>query len=196
MELQRALIGCQRGGEVPRAMDATTIDDHHDLFARFAKDGHDLMAIWAQLLGVKMRHDLREDPRCAILDGPNDAQQDPAGDTAPGAIASPGLAFERLFPFDVTVAQRMGVQTSALGFAPPAQPGHGKAPQDGFVFIEQNALAPTRPVLQGGKGKRAIGESRLGGAGPPASSPAGGTRCCWLSAWPRCLPRWSSAASS
>ena len=147
---------------MPRAMDATTIDDHHDLFARFAKDVHALMEILAQLLGVKMRHDLREDTRCAILDGPNDAQQDPAGDTAPGAIAAPGLAFERLFPFDLTVAQRMGVQTRARGAAPPAQPGQGKAPQDSCGFIEQNDFALASPILQGGQLKRAISESRGG----------------------------------
>ena len=136
MELQLALVLGQRGGEIPRAMDATAINDHHDLFARFAKDGHDLMAIWAQLLGVKMRHDLIENARCSILDGPNDAEQDSAHDTAPGAMASPSLAPERLFPFDVTVAQGMGGQTRALGAAPPAQPGQGKTPQDGFIFVE------------------------------------------------------------
>lgn len=31
---------------------------------------------------------------------------------------------------------------------------------------------------------------------PVVSSPGGDTRCRWLSAWPRGLPRWSSAASS
>jgi len=81
-------------------------------------------------------------------------------------MASPGLALERLFPFDVTVAQGMGGQTRALGAAPPAQPGQGKAPQDRFVFIEQNDLAPASPILQGGQCKRAIGESRRGGIEP------------------------------
>ena len=45
MELKLAIVVCQRGGEFPRAMDATTIDDHHDLFAGFAKDAYDLMDI-------------------------------------------------------------------------------------------------------------------------------------------------------
>jgi len=45
-----------------------------------------------------------------------------------------------------------------LCFAPPARAGQGKAPQNGFVFIEQNDLAPARPALQGGKFQRTIGE--------------------------------------
>src|SRR5713101_6217379 len=114
---------CQRGGEFSRPMDATAIDDHHDLFAGFAKDVHDLMEILAPFVGVKMRHDLIEDARRAILDRSDDAEQDATGDPAPGAIASPSLAFERLFPFDVTVAQGPCGQTSALDAAPPAQPG-------------------------------------------------------------------------
>jgi hypothetical protein len=42
----------------------------------------------------------------------------------------------------------------------------GKAPQDRFVFIEQNDLAPASPILQGGQCKRGIGESRRGGIEP------------------------------
>ena len=46
----------------------------------------------------------------------------------------------------------------ALGCAPPASAGQGKAPEDRFVFIEHNDLAPARPVLEGGQFERAIGE--------------------------------------
>jgi hypothetical protein len=38
-----------------------------------------------------------------------------------------------------------------VGFPPPAGPGEGKAPQDRFVFIEQNDLAPACSGLQGGE---------------------------------------------
>ncbi len=42
-------------------------------------------------------------------------------------------------------------------------PAQGKTPEDGFVFIEQNDLAPARPVLEGGQFERAIGEISRGG---------------------------------
>jgi hypothetical protein len=41
-----------------------------------------------------------------------------------------------------------------LGFAPPARPGEGKTPQDGFTFIEQNDLTPASSVLEGRKFER------------------------------------------
>ena len=103
--------------------------------------------ILAQLLGIKMGHDLREDTRRAILDSPDNAEQDTAGDATPGAIAPPDLAFERLVPFDLTVAQGAGGQARALGTAPPACPGQGKTPEDGFIFIKQNDLASASPVV-------------------------------------------------
>jgi hypothetical protein len=61
MEVKLAIIVCQRGGEFPRTMDATTIDDHHDLLVGFAKDAHDLMDILAEFLSIKMGHDLIKD---------------------------------------------------------------------------------------------------------------------------------------
>jgi hypothetical protein len=163
MEAQLALIVVEGRVQLVRPMDAATIDDHHDLFASFAEGGHDLMEILAQLLGIKMRDDFIEDFGGAILDRANDAEQHPTGHPTPRAILYPGLAFERLFAFDPTLAQRAGRETSALPFAPPARAGQRKAPEDGFVFIEQNDLAPARPVLEGSEFKRAIGEfSRVG----------------------------------
>jgi hypothetical protein len=63
-----------------------------------------LMAIVAQCLCSKMRHDRLEDARGARLDGPQDAAQDAAGEAAPRAIVPPGLAFERFVPFALTMA--------------------------------------------------------------------------------------------
>jgi hypothetical protein len=158
MEAKLLLIVVEGRVKLMRPMDATAIDDHHDLFASFTKDPHDLMDILAQLLSIKMGHDLIEDPRRAILDRPNNAEQDAAGDAAPGAILGPRLAFERLFPFDLRVTQWAGWQASALGAAPPAQPREGEAPQDRFIFVEQNDFTPTRAVFKGGEVDRAIGE--------------------------------------
>lgn len=143
-------------------MDAAAIDDHHDFLASFAKDMHDLMEILAQLLGIKMGHDLIEDTRRAILDGPDNAEQHAAGDAAPGTILPPRLAFVGLFAFDVALTQGAYGEASARRFAPPARPGEGKAPEDGFVLIEQNDLATAGTVLQGRQCERAIGELSRG----------------------------------
>src|SRR4029450_4811543 len=123
------------------AMDPAAIHDHHDVFAGFAERRHDLMEVLAQLLGIKVRHDFVEDLRGAILDRADDAEQHAAGDATPRAILQPRVAFEGLIAFDLTVAQRACWDARALGCAPPARSEQGKAPEDGFVFIEQNDLA-------------------------------------------------------
>ena len=68
--MQQSIIMCQGRGQFFGSMDATAIHDHHDLFGGFAKDVHDLVNILAQGFCVKMRHDLIEDFRGAILDAP------------------------------------------------------------------------------------------------------------------------------
>jgi hypothetical protein len=151
MEAKLAVVVVEGRVELVRPMDPAAIDDHHDLFASFAEGRHDLMDILAQLLGIKVRHDFREDFGGAILDRPNDTEQHPAGDPTPGAIASPRLAFEGFVAFDLTLTQGAGGEASALGCAPPARTGQGKAPEHRFVFIEQNDLTLACPILQGGE---------------------------------------------
>jgi hypothetical protein len=136
---------CRR--QLVRPVDATAVGDHDDLFPGVAKEGHHLMDILAQSLRIKMRHDFIEDFRGPILDGTDDAEQHPAGDAAPRAILHPRLAFEAFFAFDLAGAQGTYGEASALHFAPPACPGEGKTPHDRFIFIEQNDLAPTGPIL-------------------------------------------------
>ena len=97
------------------------------------------------------------------MDRADDAEQDAAGDATPRAIPHPRWAFEGLVAFDLTLAQRACREASTLSFAPPARAGQGKAPQDGFVFIEQNDLATTSLVLQGGEFERAVSEISRGG---------------------------------
>ena len=82
----------------------------------------------------------------------------------------PRLAFEGLLAFDLTLAQRARGEASALRFAPPTCTGQGKAPQDGFVFIEQNNLAPASPILQGGEVERGIREVCGGGIKAPGGT--------------------------
>ena len=168
MEAKLIVVVVESGVELVRPVDPAAIDDHHDLFAGFAEDRHHLVNILPQLLGIKVRHNFIEDFGGAILDRPQDAEQHTASDPAPGAIAEPRLAFESFVAFDLTLAQRACGEAHALGGAPPAGAGQGKAPEDRFVFIKQNDLAPTRLVLEGSQCERTISE--VGGVGIEATS--------------------------
>ena len=170
MEAQLTVVVVECRVELVSLMDTAAIDDHHDLFAGFAEDRHHLMKILAQLLGIKVWHDFIEDFGRPVLDRPDDAEQHPAGDPAPGARASPHLAFEGFVAFDLTLAQGPGGEARALGAAPPARSGQGKAPQDGFILIQQNDVALARAILQGSEFDRAIGQ-----VGWVRSEPPGGT---------------------
>jgi hypothetical protein len=139
----------QRRRELFCPVDATAVGHHDHLFAGMAKEGHHLMDILAQPLCLKMGDDLVEDFGGPILDCPNNTEQYPAGDPAPGAIADPRLAFERLFTSDLPLTEWPGSQAGALGFAPPTRSGEGKSPEDRFIFIEQNDLAAAGAVLEG-----------------------------------------------
>src|SRR5215475_7416942 len=163
MEAQLAIVVVEDRVELVRSMDPAAIHNHHDLFVGFAEGRHHLMEILAQLLGIKVGHDFREDFRGPILDRADDTEQHAAGDAAPGAILQPRLAFEAFCAFDLTLAQGTDREARALGGAPPAGAGEGKAPEDRFVFIEQNDLAPTSPGLQGSQFERAISEISRGG---------------------------------
>ncbi len=151
-------------------MDPTPIDDQHHLFLSFTEGRHHVVHRVAQLLGITVRHDFREDCGGAILHRTNDAEQHATGDPTPGAILHPCVPFETLVPFDLTRTQRPCGQASALGFAPPARPGQGKTPEDGFIFIEHNDLTPTSPVLQGGKFERRPRQLSGGGSEPPGGT--------------------------
>src|SRR5919198_1170156 len=170
MEAQRAVVAVECRVELVRSMDPAAIDNHHDLFVCFAEGRHHLMEILAQLLGITVRHDFIEDFGGAILDRPNDTEQHAAGDPTPGAIPQPRLAFEGFVAFDLTLTQGAEREARTLGFAPPAGARQGKAPEDGFVSIEQNDLATARPVLQGREFERAIGESSRVGSKTPGGA--------------------------
>jgi hypothetical protein len=167
MQPKLLLPVCQSRRELFRPVDTTAVRDHDDLFPGVAKEGHHLMDILAQPLRIKMGDDLIEDFRGAILDGADNAEQHPAGDAAPRAILHPRLAFEAFFAFDLALAQWTCREASAVGFPPPAGSGQGKAPQNGFIFIQQNDLAPAGPVLQGGKFERRPRQLSGFGSEPP-----------------------------
>jgi hypothetical protein len=62
-------------------------------------------------------------------------------------MALPSMAFASLFVFDLAWTQGPCREAVALGAAPPACAGQGKAPQNGFIFIEQNDGPLARLVL-------------------------------------------------
>ena len=163
MEAKLVMIMVEGRVELMRPVDPAPIDDHHHLFPGFLEGRHHLVDILAQLLRIKVRDDFIEDFGGAILDSANNTEQHATRDTAPGAIAYPRLAFETLVAFDLALAEGTRGQASALRGAPPARPGQSKAPQDRFVFIEQNDLATARLVLEGGKFERAVSEISRGG---------------------------------
>ena len=98
------MIMVERGGELVSPMDPAAIDDHHDVFTRFAEGRHHLMKILTEFLGIKVRHDFVEHFGGTILDRANDAEQHTADDTAPGAMLPPRPAFAGLLAFDVALA--------------------------------------------------------------------------------------------
>ena len=106
MEVQRAVVMVECRIELVRPMDPAAIDDHHNVFPGFAEDRPHLVHILAQLLGIKVRHDCREDGGGAILDRSNDPEQHTAGHTAPGTILHPRWAFEGCVAFALTLTQR------------------------------------------------------------------------------------------
>jgi hypothetical protein len=145
------------GGQFAGTVDATAIDPPHPLFLGSAKGVHHLVDLLTEFVGIKMGHDFIEDARRAVLHGPNDIEQHPAGDAAPAAIPLPGLAFEALLGVDLALAQRAGGQAVALAASPPAAPRQGKAPQHGLLLVEQHDFALARPILQGLEFEAAIG---------------------------------------
>src|SRR2546428_269612 len=158
MKAKLIMIMVEGRVELMRPVDPTAIDDHHHLFVGFPTGRHDLVQILTSLLGIKVGHDFREDFRGALLDGADDTQQHPGSDATPRAILQPRLAFQGLLTFDLTLTQGAGGEARALGCAPPACAGQGKAPEHRFIFIEQNDLTPACSILQGSECEGAIRE--------------------------------------
>jgi hypothetical protein len=77
------------------------------------------------------------------------------------------VPFQPLVTFDLTWTQGPCGPASTLGFAPPARPGEGKTPEDGFIFIKQNDLSLTRPILESRECERAVGEISRGRSKTP-----------------------------
>jgi hypothetical protein len=150
-----------------RPLDPAAIDDHHDLLAGCAAGRHPWRDLVAHLLGLKVRHDLIEDFGGPLLDRPHATAPPTAGETAPRALASPRVAFERGVACALTLTQRAGGEARARGLAPPARAGQGTAPQARVVCREPHDRAPTSPGRQGSACDRARGEVGRVGIEPP-----------------------------
>jgi hypothetical protein len=189
MPLQRAVVVLQCRGQLACALDAAAIGHPHHLYAGVAKDGHHVLDILTACLRRNMRHHFGADTRGAIRDRAHAMEPDATGQATPGTGRRPGLAFEALWRFAVAWAHRACGQASALGTPPPAPSGQGNAPDQGCLCIEPEALALTRPGLQGGAW--AMGLGQVSGVGRAlAGRAAGASRVCLHANRPRSRPRW------
>jgi hypothetical protein len=149
-----------------RPMAPAAIDDQDDVCAGCAEDRHAVMEILASFLRSKVGHDCRADLRGAILDGADDAEEDPAGETTPRTVLPPRLTCATRLLCALALAQRAGGQAITRGAAPPAPPGQGTAPPARFLCLEHEDRTSTGAVLQGGAFKSAIGAISRGRMAP------------------------------
>jgi hypothetical protein len=70
----------------------------------------------------------------------------------------PGLPRAGLVRVDLGAAPAAGGQARAMGGTPPTRPRQGKAPQDCFIFVQQDDLATRGLRLEGGKIAARLGE--------------------------------------
>src|SRR5215813_10084822 len=117
-------------------MDTTPIDDHHDLCGGGAADGYPMMEIRAQRGASPGGTRGEQTWGRAIRDCADDAEPHAARDLAPGTRAPPGPACAAFVACALTLVSGLGQQTSTLGYAPPAGPGEGPAPQEGWLSRE------------------------------------------------------------
>ena len=109
-------------------------------------------------LGVNIRFALIDNVCCSVLEETNLVKFFPARNPSPVARASPSVTFKRFLSFDLAASQLLCVQTCSRSAAPPAQPMQSKAPQNRFVYIEQDDLTPACLVLECSKSDRGIRE--------------------------------------
>jgi hypothetical protein len=158
---QASLPRGERRRQRVRPGEATALDDHHPRFPGGGKAGHHWMDRVPKPLGIPLRDDLIEDLGGPLVDRTNDPEPDPAGAPAPGARASPGLAFEGLLTLALPLRQGARGEAGARGRAvPPAGAGQGKAPQERCVGIAQEDGAPTGLVRKRCQCDRGVGEGR------------------------------------
>jgi hypothetical protein len=119
MEASLAIIVIEGGIALVCPMAPAAIHDHHDVCAGLAADRPHWRERWAELLGIKVRHDWRENVRGALLDRPQDPEQHTTRAPAPRALASPGLAFEGFVAVALALAQGAGGESAGRGATSP-----------------------------------------------------------------------------
>jgi hypothetical protein len=167
MEAQCAPIVVKGRVELMRSLEPAALDDPHNFLRSFLEHGHDWGQIWAPLRGIDMRPHGREDFGGAIVDGTQAVESPTAPAPAPRALRQPRVPFEALIALHLPWTQGPRAQADTLGCAPPARPRQGQTPDDRFIFLEPNALAPAGRRFQGGECKMGQGQSRRSGSAPP-----------------------------
>ena len=125
------------------------------------------MEILAHRVGITIRHEWRADWGRTIQDRAADAEPHAARDLALGMIAPPGPTCAAFMACALTLA--LGQQADPLGYAPPAGPGEGPAPQEGCLCREHMVVpwraCYTRAARTRGRGEvcssRPVGRQEL-----------------------------------
>ena len=126
METTRVLRVGEGRSEPVHPLEAAPVHDQHDLLLRMAEARHALRNIWAHILRLKVRHDVREDLRGPLWHGAHNGPQDAAADPAPGALRRPDLPLERCLPCDEAGAPRAGGQADSGAGGAPTRDGGGQ----------------------------------------------------------------------
>jgi hypothetical protein len=187
---KRAVVVVESRVELVSPRETAAIDNHDDLLPGWAAERSHGMEIGAQLLGITVGHNGREDFGGALGDGTEDAEHHAAGAAAPGARADPRRAFARLCTAALTLAQGTRGEARALGAAPPASPGQGQAPPEGCLCVEHHQLALARAGRQGRECERGRGAGRGVGREPPWGT-TGAERVGFHPPRPLSRPRWT-----
>jgi hypothetical protein len=172
MEAQLSRLVGEGRSEFMRPLEPPPIANPDDLLPGVAAARHHLVKLRAQRLRIEVRDHVREDFGGAVLERAKHTEQHAARDTAPGARAPPRLPFATLLACELALAAGTRGQTCALGGAPPARPGEGKAPEARVIFIAQQALTAARLVLERRQVERAVSEISRGGSAPPRGAVA------------------------
>jgi hypothetical protein len=104
MAAPRAVVVVAGGITLVCPMPPAPLDDHHDLLLGVPDGRPHLVPRVPHLWGLNVRHDVREDLRGTLWDGPHPAEPHAAAAAAPGALRSPGWAVETCVAFTGALA--------------------------------------------------------------------------------------------
>jgi hypothetical protein len=154
-------------GELVGSRAPAALDDQHDVLAGCADGGQHVLELWAPLLGLPVRHDVRAAFRRAILAGTDATAPDAPGEATPRAVRPPRLPWATFCLLARALAQGAAGEAPARCGAPPARAGQGTAPEHRVVVIEHTDRATARLGREGGQCQSPLGEVSGGGSRRP-----------------------------